>query len=133
MCWFTPCARQSPRSRGLDFATFRASFPRLVVCAVTPFGQSGPWAEYLADDLVLMALGGSMSACGYRPGPDGRYDTPPLASMGDQANRTASTYAAIAILAALLAATQRTVGDDGDSGAIAASSSTCRPTSARRA
>ena len=42
-----------------------------------------------------------MSACGYRPGPDGRYDTPPLASMGDQANRTASTYAAIAILAAL--------------------------------
>lgn len=89
------------RSRRLNFDSLSSSFPQLVVCAVTPFGQSGPWADYVADDLVLMALGGSMAACGYRPGRDGRYDTPPLASMGDQANRTASTYAAIAVLAAL--------------------------------
>ncbi len=88
-------------SRGLDFATLSAELPELVVCAVTPFGQSGPWAEHLADDLVLMALGGSMAACGYRPAADGSYDTPPLASMGDQAWRTASTYAAIAVMAAI--------------------------------
>jgi crotonobetainyl-CoA:carnitine CoA-transferase CaiB-like acyl-CoA transferase len=44
-----------------------------------------------------------MSACGYRPDREGNYDTPPLASIGDQANRTASTYAAIAILGALYA------------------------------
>jgi len=50
---------------------------------------------------VLMALGGSMAACGYGPSPDGGYDTPPLAAMGDQAWRTASTYAAIAVMAAL--------------------------------
>ena len=75
--------------------------PGLIVAAVTPFGQDGPWADYLADDLVLMALGGSMAACGYGPSPDGTYDTPPLASLGDQAWRTASTYAAIAVLAAL--------------------------------
>jgi crotonobetainyl-CoA:carnitine CoA-transferase CaiB-like acyl-CoA transferase len=79
-------------ARGLDFATLSALSPELVVCAVTPFGHSGPWAEYLADDLVLMALGGSMAACGYRPAADGSYDTPPLCSMGDQAWRTASTY-----------------------------------------
>jgi crotonobetainyl-CoA:carnitine CoA-transferase CaiB-like acyl-CoA transferase len=91
------------RTCGLDFAALSASFPRLIVCAVTPFGQSGPWADFLADDLVLMALGGSMAACGYRPGRDGVYDTPPLAAMGDQAWRTASTYAAIAVLAALWA------------------------------
>ncbi len=42
-----------------------------------------------------------MAACGYGPGPDGVYDTPPLASHGDQAWRTASTYAAIAVLGAL--------------------------------
>jgi len=90
------------RARGLDYATLHARRPSLIVCAVTPFGQDGPWADYLADDLVLMALGGSMAACGYGPGPDGVYDTPPLASHGDQAWRTASTYAAIAVLGALV-------------------------------
>jgi benzylsuccinate CoA-transferase BbsE subunit len=84
------------KARGLDFATLTKLNPRLVVCAITPFGQSGPWCDYEADDLVLMALGGSMAACGYG------LDDPPLAADGDQAWRTASTYAAIAILAALL-------------------------------
>jgi crotonobetainyl-CoA:carnitine CoA-transferase CaiB-like acyl-CoA transferase len=88
-------------AQGLDAASLHARTPALVVCAVTPFGQDGPWADYLADDLVLMALGGSMAACGYAPGPDGAYDTPPLASHGDQAWRTAATYAAIAVLGAL--------------------------------
>ena len=88
-------------ARALDYASLHAPTPSLVVCAVTPFGQDGPWADYLADDLVLMALGGSMAACGYGPGPDGVYDTPPLACHGDQAWRTASTYAAVAVLAAL--------------------------------
>ena len=92
--------RQAAR-RGLTFEALSARNPRLIVCAVTPFGQTGPWVDYLADDLVLMALGGSMAACGYGPTADGTYDTPPLAAQGDQAWRTASTYAAIAVLAAL--------------------------------
>ena len=87
--------------RGLGPEALLAARPGLIVCALTAFGQSGPWADYLADDLVLMALGGSMAACGYAPGPDGEYDTPPLACLGDQAWRTAATYAAIAVLAAL--------------------------------
>ncbi len=89
-------------SRGLDYERVAADSPNLVVCAVTPFGQDGPWADYLADDVVLMALGGSMAACGYPPNRDGSYDTPPLACYGDQAWRTASTYAAVAILGALM-------------------------------
>jgi len=88
-------------ARGLDTATIRGTNHRLVVCAMTPFGQSGPWADYQADDLVLMALGGSMAACGYGPGAGGVYDTPPLAAHGEQAWRTAATYAAIAVLGAL--------------------------------
>jgi len=88
-------------ARGMAFDRLHEYLPDLVVCAVTPFGQDGPWADYLADDLVLMALGGSMAACGYGPGAGGEYDTPPLASHGDQAWRTASTYAAIAVLGAL--------------------------------
>ena len=87
--------------RALSFAALSARFPELIVCALTPFGQDGPWADYLADDLVLMALGGSMAGCGYGPGADGLYDTAPLACQEDQAFRTAATYAAIAVLAAV--------------------------------
>jgi crotonobetainyl-CoA:carnitine CoA-transferase CaiB-like acyl-CoA transferase len=82
-------------ARGLDPESLLAVNRDMVICAITPFGQSGPWAEYEADDLVLMALGGSMAACGYGPA------DPPLACYGDQAWHTTNTYAAIAILAAL--------------------------------
>src|SRR6202044_158525 len=92
---------QEAVARGFTYEALSVGQPDLIVCAVTPFGQDGPWADYLADDLVLMALGGSMAACGDGPGADGVYDTPPLASVGDQAWRTAATYAAVAILAAL--------------------------------
>jgi crotonobetainyl-CoA:carnitine CoA-transferase CaiB-like acyl-CoA transferase len=83
------------RTRGLDHDTLAATAPGLISCAITAFGQSGPWADYVADDLVLMALGGSMATCGYG------LDDPPLACAGDQAWLTAATYGAIAILAAL--------------------------------
>jgi benzylsuccinate CoA-transferase BbsE subunit len=84
---------QDAAVRGLGPDAFDA---RTVVCAVTPFGQDGPWADFVADDLVLLALGGSMAACGYGPA------EPPMASMGEQAWHTAATYAAIATCAALV-------------------------------
>ena len=83
------------RDRGLDHASLAADRPGLITCAITPFGLTGPWTDYVADDLVLMALGGSMATCGYGT------DDPPLACWGDQAWLTASTYGAIAVLAAL--------------------------------
>ena len=86
--------RPQPR-RGLDHASLAARAPGLISCVITPFGLTGPWADYVADDLVLMALGGSMATCGY-----GTAD-PPLACWGDQAWLTAATYGAIAVLAAL--------------------------------
>ena len=81
--------------RGIDHEVLAAASPGLITCAITPFGLTGPWVDYVADDLVLMALGGSMATCGY-----GTAD-PPLACWGDQAWLTAATYGAIAILAAL--------------------------------
>ena len=81
--------------RGFDHDTLAADHPGLISCAITAFGLTGPWADYVADDLVLMALGGSMATCGY-----GLAD-PPLACWGDQAWLTAATYAAIAVMAAL--------------------------------
>ena len=92
--------RPHPRTAGGRGARHRPRVtggrqPGVVSCAITPFGLTGPWADYLADDLVLMALGGSMAVCGY-----GTAD-PPLACWGDQAWLTAATYGAIAVLAAL--------------------------------
>ncbi len=82
-------------ARGLDHESLSAGSSGLVSCVITPFGLTGPWADYAADDLVLMALGGSMAVCGYGT------DDPPLACWGDQAWLTAATYGAIAVLAAL--------------------------------
>ncbi len=119
----TRCARPEAAARGLDFDALCTRAPGLVVCAVTPFGQDGPWADYLADDLVLMALGGSMAACGYGPGPDGAYDTPPLACHGDQAWRTAVDLRRHR--------RPRPPWPGADASRARASSSTSRPTSAR--
>lgn len=83
------------KARGLDHESLTAAHQGTITCVITPFGLTGPWADYQADDLVLMALGGSMAVCGYGT------DDPPLACWGDQAWLTASTYGAIAVLAAL--------------------------------
>ncbi len=81
--------------RGLDHDALDAEHDGLISCAITAFGLTGPWADHVADDLVLMALGGSMATCGYG------LDDPPLACWGDQAWLTAATYGAIGVLAAL--------------------------------
>jgi benzylsuccinate CoA-transferase BbsE subunit len=49
---------------GLGFQDSSRLNPRLIWTAITPFGQSGPFANYRATDLGGMALGGLMSLCG---------------------------------------------------------------------
>jgi len=73
---------------------------RLIWCALTPFGQDGPWANYQATDLTALALGGPMMMCGYdaEDGPG----APPIRGHGDQGYNTACHYAVQGILAALL-------------------------------
>lgn len=87
---------------GVGAAALQGADPDLVVASITPFGQSGPYRDFPGTDLTAMALGGSAVVCGYAPGPDGRYDTPPLVCEGNQALQTAAIYAAHGILAALL-------------------------------
>ena len=55
---------QQMRRWGLDYATLRRSNPDLVMISITPFGQTGPYAEWKAYDLNayhLSAAGGRMS------------------------------------------------------------------------
>ena len=41
-----------------------AANPKLIHVSVTPFGRTGPHAEWLASDLEMMAAGGAMSLAG---------------------------------------------------------------------
>ncbi len=96
-------------ARGLGPQQLRPQNPRLVYCALTPFGQTGPWARYKASDLTLMASGGQMGVCGYDP-PDDPNDTP-IAPGGGNAWHMGDNYAFISLLIALYNRDLRGVGD----------------------
>ena len=49
---------------GFGYPDLQALNPGLVMVSITPFGQDGPYADYLATDIVGMALGGFMSLTG---------------------------------------------------------------------
>ena len=82
---------------GLGFERLVDDHPNLVFCALTDFGQTGPWADYRGGELVHFAAGGQMASCGY----DER-DAPPIAPGGGNAHHTGAHYAYLAIVAALL-------------------------------
>ena len=64
---------------GCDNATLSAINPRLIVCAISAYGQDGPYREYPAFDLALQAMGGAMSVTGEPGGSPMRMGLP----MGD--------------------------------------------------
>ncbi|HVA81982.1 MAG TPA: CaiB/BaiF CoA-transferase family protein [Candidatus Binataceae bacterium] len=89
-------------SRGLPlWRKLAEDNPRLIVCAITPFGLDGPYRALKATDLTQMALGGIMAVCGYDPGEDGVYDTPPIAPAMWHSYHLGGEYAAVAIMAAI--------------------------------
>src|SRR4030095_7216078 len=51
-------------ARGLGFDALREVKPDLVYVAITPFGQDGPYANHLATDLTLSAMGGAVAVNG---------------------------------------------------------------------
>jgi CoA:oxalate CoA-transferase len=79
---------------GLKAAELRAAHPRLIWCAISGFGQDGPYRDKPAYDMIVQALSGGMSLTGEPGGAPVRAGIP----IGDIA---AGMYATIAILAAL--------------------------------
>ncbi|MFT3851341.1 MAG: CaiB/BaiF CoA-transferase family protein [Ilumatobacteraceae bacterium] len=69
----------------------------LIVVSVTPFGRTGPWADFVSSDLVALALGGPLNSCGYDD-----HTIPPIRPGGQQAYHTASSFAFIGLLVALI-------------------------------
>ena len=95
-------------SLGLAYDALSAADPKLIMCSLTPFGQSGPWRDYQSSDLLHMAAGGQMASSGYDE--SDVPDAPPIAPGGGNAWHTGAHYAYIAIMAALV---HRTVTGEG--------------------
>jgi crotonobetainyl-CoA:carnitine CoA-transferase CaiB-like acyl-CoA transferase len=93
---------------GLGYETLKADNPALIHCALTPFGQTGPWRDYRSSDLLHMAAGGEMASCGYDAADV--PDAPPIAPGGGNAWHMGCHYAYMAIMAALV---HRTVSGQG--------------------
>ena len=89
------------RSLGVDPGYLNERFPTLITARLTPFGDSGPWKDFKASDLIHLALGGIMMNCGYDSAPGGKYDLPPIAPQVWHAYHIAGEQLAIGIAAAL--------------------------------
>jgi len=79
---------------GYAWARLRERFPKLIYCAVSGFGQTGPYAEKPAYDIVVQGMGGIMSLTGHPDTPPTRVGT----SIGDI---TAGLFSLSALGAAL--------------------------------
>jgi len=78
----------------IGYEMLRAENAGLVYTAITPFGQTGPWRDYKANDMAGLALGNLLYLAG-EPG------EPPLQPPGEIAYGMASTYGAFATAVAL--------------------------------
>jgi len=80
---------------GVDYEKVRKANPRIVYCSISGFGQTGPYRNRPAYDIVLQAMGGLMAITG-------EPDRPPIRIGVAITDIGAGMYAAIAILAALI-------------------------------
>lgn len=80
---------------GLDIDALRVATPSLIWASISGFGQTGPWRDKPAYDMIVQALSGVMSLTGEPDRPAVRLGIP----AGDM---VAGMYAGIAINAALV-------------------------------
>ncbi len=79
---------------GLDYAALQKINPKLIYCASSGFGQTGPYSSRPAYDLIIQGMGGLMSITG----PDASQPTKVGSSIADI---FAGVFSAIGILSAL--------------------------------
>ncbi len=78
---------------GLGYNELKKSNPRLIVTSITPYGQTGPYKDFKASDLELMAMSGVMYLLG-------DSDRPPVRIGFPQSYILASAFAAVGTLIA---------------------------------
>lgn len=79
---------------GLDYEVVKKENPGIIYASLSGFGQTGPYAQKRALDVIIQAMGGIMSITGEQDGPPVK----PGASIGDI---TAGLFTAVGILSAL--------------------------------
>lgn len=79
---------------GLGWKDLHARYPRLIQASTSGFGQTGPYAQRPAYDIIAQAMGGIMSITGHPDSPPTRVGS----SIGDLG---AGLFTAIGILTAL--------------------------------
>ncbi len=100
----------SPRvmpSLGLDYQTLEQINPKLVMVSISNFGQSGPYRDFRASEIVEYAMGGEMYSTG-------TADREPLKLGGNVTQYQAGTVAAVATMGALYGAECQEVGQHVD-------------------
>ncbi len=80
-------------SLGLGYPALEEINPSVVMTSITPFGQTGPHAQYKASDIVLSAMGGFMYLNGYP-------DQLPVRISAPQSSFAGGVHAAMATLIA---------------------------------
>jgi crotonobetainyl-CoA:carnitine CoA-transferase CaiB-like acyl-CoA transferase len=77
----------------LGYADLSELNPRIIYTSISPFGQTGPYKNYKASDLVVMAMSGLLCITG-------KPDAPPVRISFPQSFLLASAHAAAASLIA---------------------------------
>ncbi|MDO8672506.1 MAG: CoA transferase [Dehalococcoidia bacterium] len=81
-------------SLGLSYEILRREHPELIMTSITPFGQTGPYKDYKASDLIGVAMGGQMYLAGFP-------EEPPVRAGGSQGYYQSSLQATVGTLIAL--------------------------------
>jgi crotonobetainyl-CoA:carnitine CoA-transferase CaiB-like acyl-CoA transferase len=83
---------------GIGYEELRVVNPRLIYCAITGFGQTGPYADRSGYDYLIQGMGGLMSVTGV---PDGEPGAGPMRVGVPVADILAGMNIVIGVLAAL--------------------------------
>jgi len=100
----------SPRvipSLGLEYEKLENLNPGLVMTSISNFGQTGPYRDFKASELILYGMGGAMNDTGV-------LDRYPLKKGGRVVQYQAGTIAAVATMLALLASRAQGIGQHVD-------------------
>ncbi|MGD9764791.1 MAG: CaiB/BaiF CoA transferase family protein [Candidatus Binatia bacterium] len=93
---------------GVDYVHFSRLRPALVMCSITPFGLSGPYSRYRAEEITT-AHGGGWAWLS--PGALERPELPPLKAFGHQADFQGGVAGATAALGAIHRAQRTGIGE----------------------
>ena len=92
---------------GLGYETVHAKYPQLVYASISGFGQTGPYAQRPAYDVLIQAMGGLASITG-------EPNSPPVRVGSSIADLSAALFGAVGILAALQRASRTGEGQQID-------------------